>query len=75
MEKEFDWKDGIPPLTEEQKLGLKKNNPMIRLFKKIGINLEFKWFDLWIGLFIDRKSKIYYFCPFPTIVISFWKMP
>ena len=28
------------------------------------------WYDLWIGLFIDRKKRIAYLCPFPMIGIK-----
>jgi hypothetical protein len=34
------------------------------------IRVQFKWYDMWIGLFYDRKSKTTYICPFPTLVIS-----
>ena len=72
--KEYDWKDDVPPLTDEQKLGLLKTNPQLKFFNKIGLNFDFKWFDFWVGLFYDRKQKILYFCPFPTLVLSFWRM-
>lgn len=27
----------------------------------------FRWYDLWIGLYIDLPNRSLYFCPFPTI--------
>lgn len=33
------------------------------------IKLLFKWFDLWIGLFIDRKAKAIYIFPVPMFGI------
>jgi len=37
------------------------------------VGLSFKWFDLWIGFYWDRKAKVLYFCPFPCVVFSFEK--
>jgi len=25
----------------------------------------FKWFDIWIGVYIDRANKTVYICPIP----------
>jgi hypothetical protein len=33
-------------------------------------SLEFIWYDLWIGVYIDRKKKIVYVNPLPCVV---WK--
>ena len=30
----------------------------------------FKWYDLWVGFYWDRKARTLYFCPLPCIV--FW---
>ena len=35
------------------------------------MRIEFKWFDLWVGVFIDTKNKKIYICFIPTIIISF----
>jgi len=32
------------------------------------IDLKFIWYDFWVGFFYDRKKKILYFCPLPTVV-------
>ena len=38
-------------------------------------NLKFKaffaWYDFWVGLYYDKKRKILYINPLPTIVLSF----
>jgi len=31
----------------------------------------FIWYNIWIGLFIDKKNKCIYFCPLPCCVIRF----
>lgn len=35
------------------------------------MKVEWKWFDLWIGIFIDTNKKKIYICPFPTLVFIF----
>lgn len=30
------------------------------------VTLQFKWYDLWIGFFWDKKTRTLYFCPLPT---------
>lgn len=32
---------------------------------KIKIKPFFKWFDLWIGIYIDLKNSVVYVIPFP----------
>ena len=27
----------------------------------------FKWFDIWIGIYIDQKERIIYFFPIPMV--------
>lgn len=27
----------------------------------------FRWYDLWVGVFIDTKNRAVYICPLPTI--------
>jgi len=31
------------------------------------MKLIIKWYDIWVGLFIDRKQKCVYFFPVPCI--------
>ncbi len=37
------------------------------------IDIAFKWFDIYIGLYYDRHEKALYFCPLPMIRIRFQK--
>ncbi len=30
----------------------------------------FRWYDLWIGAFWDRKTRTLYVCPVPTLGIK-----
>lgn len=43
--------------------------------KKIKIKLFFAWYDLWIGVFVDRKKRNLYIFPIPMfgILIHFHK--
>lgn len=34
------------------------------------IEFQWKWFDLWIGIFIDINHNCLYICPLPTFVIK-----
>jgi hypothetical protein len=33
------------------------------------IQFLFKWYDLWVGIFYDRKNRWIYILPFPTVGI------
>jgi hypothetical protein len=35
--------------------------------------VKFAWYDLWVGVFIDRKKRIVYVCPLPTLLIV-WRL-
>lgn len=34
------------------------------------ISFAFLWYDLWVGLFIDTKKRMIYFCPLPCCVFK-----
>jgi hypothetical protein len=34
------------------------------------IKVFFAWYDLWIGAYWDRKERVLYVCPLPTIAIA-----
>ena len=34
------------------------------------VTVFFRWYDLWIGLFVDRKGKAVYICPVPMFGIK-----
>ena len=35
----------------------------------------FRWYDLWIGVYIDRPHKTIYVCPLPMVGVKIkWRM-
>ena len=40
--------------------------------RKFHIKPFFKWFDLWIGIYIDKKKHAVYIIPFPMFGIKIW---
>ena len=38
--------------------------------KRLHIGFSFKWFDLWVGAFIDTKQHAVYICPLPCCVFK-----
>lgn len=34
------------------------------------VSIIFRWFDFWVGLYLDRKDKILYIFPIPMIGIK-----
>lgn len=48
---------------------------IMKIFKrKIDFSISFKWFDIWVGIFIKkqfiREGWNIYICPIPTICIK-----
>lgn len=41
---------------------------------KIKIKLFFRWFDLWIGIFIDIENDAIYIIPIPMLGIKIWRV-
>lgn len=41
----------------------------------IGFGFFFRWYDLWIGAFIDTKKRAIYICPVPMFGIKIWWKP
>ena len=39
------------------------------------INVAFKWFDFWVGIFYDRAARTVYFCPLPTFCVRLRRRP
>ena len=33
----------------------------------IKIQIIYKWYDMWIGIYIDKKGRILYIFPIPTV--------
>ena len=38
-----------------------------RRAKRLYIKPFFRWYDLWVGLYIDKANKTIYVCPLPMI--------
>lgn len=36
----------------------------------IHIRPFFRWYDLWIGVYVDVRNKAIYVCPFPTVGVK-----
>lgn len=36
----------------------------------MNIQLFFRWYDLWIGVYIDTKNRAVYICPIPMIGVK-----
>ena len=32
----------------------------------------FRWYDLWVGVYVDRANRALYFCPLPMLGVKFW---
>ncbi len=47
-------------------------NQMPAMIKKWHVRIEFKWFDIWLGVFIDQPGKAIYICLLPTLPIKIW---
>lgn len=41
--------------------------------KSLKIRFFFAWYDLWIGVYVDRDNQAVYICLLPTLVIKIWK--
>jgi len=39
------------------------------------MRIFFAWYDFWIGVYWDRKRRILFCCPFPTVVIALYFAP
>jgi len=41
-----------------------------RQARRPNVRLQFAWYDMWIGAYWDRKHRVLYICPIPTVVIE-----
>ena len=39
------------------------------LARTVGIRLMFAWYDIWVGVFIDRAKRRIYILPLPCVGI------
>ncbi|MAZ56194.1 hypothetical protein CL653_00170 [bacterium] len=42
----------------------------VKIFQTKRICLSFAWYDLWLGVFVDKQNHKLYICPLPTILIT-----
>lgn len=55
-----------------QRGGLRGYCPVCKWRKKFLV--KFAWYDLWVGVFYDRRQRTIYICPLPTLLIE-WRLP
>lgn len=41
--------------------------------KRTRVSGFFRWYDLWVGVYLDRKNRVVYICPLPTIGLKIWQ--
>lgn len=41
--------------------------------KKLRVKPFFRWYDLWVGVYVDTRLKAIYICPLPTIGLKIWR--
>jgi hypothetical protein len=39
------------------------------------MKVSFAWYDLWVGAYWDRKGRVLYVCPLPTLLLTFGPRP
>lgn len=44
---------------------------MKEYIRPFSVKIIFAWYDIWIGVFVDRKQKLIYFFPVPMIGVRF----
>ena len=42
----------------------------VSLVQRRHVELKFAWYDMWVGVFIDAKTRTWYVCPFPGVLIK-----
>lgn len=42
----------------------------IKIFETKRIELSIAWYDIWIGIFIDKEKKKLYICPLPCLLFT-----
>jgi len=47
-----------------------KEIEVVKKTKPLDISFQFRWYDLWIGLYIHVEDLTLYFCPIPMCVIT-----
>ena len=35
------------------------------------VTVRLLWYDLWVGVFVDRANRTVYVCPLPCVVFKF----
>lgn len=42
----------------------------LKIIQTKRIKISFAWYDLWIGIYIDKDKRKIYICPLPTLLIT-----
>lgn len=38
--------------------------------RRVRVRVRFRWYDLWVGVYIDVKHRRLFICPLPCLVIE-----
>jgi hypothetical protein len=36
----------------------------------VKLGASFAWYDMWVGIYIDRRNRALYVCPLPCLVLK-----
>ena len=48
------------------------NEPSLTVKWRFRIKPFFRWYDLWVGVYIHTRAKAAYICPMPTLGVKLW---
>lgn len=42
----------------------------IKIFEIGRVKLSIAWYDIWVGVFIDKEKRRLYICPIPCVLVT-----